>query len=375
MFFSKFLWGGVKEKRLLTDQELSTLKDESKKINLERKQNPVILTTAEKSILDSIKIQVERLNVNNVTRTKAYYNFFQNYPEIHWSFLAHMVSRNGGYHMTDLKSHSLQHLLSDKERERIFLTLETANRLIFEDAYSQLLLYKLWKEDGRDYFRLLSHFSVAPFMEAVWNQTTKEMNSEFLTIALIINEQTMLETRLVPTRIFEQAKETFPFHVQEFLGTTHVLFPLLNSRQLHGLPVHQFESVKMRIEVGKKLYSILWDHKRHHIEFLTFASRVIHTGSRADYWPHIYSKTANQNQKIHSPTLNRAWGDIPALIKPKEIWSPGKSQYEWMKTRPFRINNNCTGEVSASLLGLVTLNQIASYLTRKQRKHLIQLKK
>ncbi|QNG58329.1 DUF2515 family protein [Bacillus sp. PAMC26568] len=42
-------------------------------------------------------------------------HFYKKHPEIHWAFLAHMVSRNGGYSMTDLKNGMVKHFLSIEE--------------------------------------------------------------------------------------------------------------------------------------------------------------------------------------------------------------------------------------------------------------------
>ena len=53
--------------------------------------------------------------MNNITRTKAYFDIYQKYPEIHWAFLGHMVSRNGGWNMTDLKGDFLTRLLTKKK--------------------------------------------------------------------------------------------------------------------------------------------------------------------------------------------------------------------------------------------------------------------
>ena len=45
------------------------------------------LTKEEQLIINKIKIQTEQLNKNNVTRTRAYYQFYIQYPEIHWALL------------------------------------------------------------------------------------------------------------------------------------------------------------------------------------------------------------------------------------------------------------------------------------------------
>nr|WP_191567065.1 DUF2515 family protein [Metabacillus idriensis] len=79
-------------------------------------------------------------NKNNITRTAAYLHFYKKHPEIHWAFLAHMVSRNGGYSMTDLINGMVKHFLSIEEITKTFHFLESANALIFHDAYPQLLL-------------------------------------------------------------------------------------------------------------------------------------------------------------------------------------------------------------------------------------------
>lgn len=83
----------------------------------------------------SIRTETAVLNRNNITRTQAYLAFYNRNPEIHWAFLAHMVSRNGGYHMTDLKSSNMTHLLDRAERQKFFLFLERANSAIFADAF------------------------------------------------------------------------------------------------------------------------------------------------------------------------------------------------------------------------------------------------
>ncbi|MEM5625540.1 DUF2515 family protein [Bacillus wiedmannii] len=78
------------------------------------------LTKEEQLIINNIKIQTEQLNKNNVTRTRAYYQFYIQYPEIHWALLGHMVSRNGGWNMTDLKGDLYTKILSEKEQITFF---------------------------------------------------------------------------------------------------------------------------------------------------------------------------------------------------------------------------------------------------------------
>ncbi|WP_440177084.1 DUF2515 family protein, partial [Bacillus subtilis] len=47
-------------------------------------------------ILEEIKTLTQENNRSNITRTAAYLECYEQYPELHWALLAHMVSRNGG---------------------------------------------------------------------------------------------------------------------------------------------------------------------------------------------------------------------------------------------------------------------------------------
>jgi hypothetical protein len=125
----------------------------------------------------------------------AYLYFYNKYPEIYWSFLAHKVSRNAGWNMTDLKGDLLTRLLNEKEQKNIFGFLERANWLIFQDAYPQLLLYKESKNRGKNLFYLLPQFGVSTFMVMAWNQFWEDKDSRTLSMNLIINEQHYIEDR------------------------------------------------------------------------------------------------------------------------------------------------------------------------------------
>ena len=79
------------------------------------------LTKEEQIIINNIKMQTEQLNKNNVTRTRAYYQFYVQYPEIHWALLGHMVSRNGGWNMTDLREIYIRKFYQRKSKSHFFL--------------------------------------------------------------------------------------------------------------------------------------------------------------------------------------------------------------------------------------------------------------
>lgn len=90
------------------------------------------LIKSDQALLEKIKTKTQEMNVNNVTRTKAYLDFYLKHPEIHWAFLGHMVSRNGGWNMTDLKGEFLPRLMQKRERDVFFNFLERAIGLFFK---------------------------------------------------------------------------------------------------------------------------------------------------------------------------------------------------------------------------------------------------
>ncbi|MCD8508992.1 MAG: DUF2515 domain-containing protein [Bacillus sp. (in: Bacteria)] len=57
-----------------------------------------------------------------------------------------------------------------------------------------------------------------------------------------------------------------------------------------GRKVLNFTDVGERIKVGKQLYTILFGISKVNKAAFQFAKEVKHTGSRADYWHHVYTK-------------------------------------------------------------------------------------
>jgi hypothetical protein len=143
------------------------------KHQLELQQSGVVsspLSTDEKEIVHQIKERTQRENRNNVTRTNAYWSCYQTNPELHWALLAHMVSRNGGWCMTDLRGELLPHLINNELAQHLFDFLERANGLIFQDAYPQLLLYGESKRRKKSLFHLLPHMNISSWMVPVWKR-------------------------------------------------------------------------------------------------------------------------------------------------------------------------------------------------------------
>ncbi|WLR53778.1 DUF2515 domain-containing protein [Mesobacillus subterraneus] len=284
----------------------------------------------ERKIILEIKKKTEELNKNNITRTKAYLDFYNKYPEIHWALLAHMVSRNGGWSMTDLRAELLARLISGREKGSYFAFLERGNWLIFQDAYPQLLLYEESHKREEPLFRLLSHLNVSIFAETIWDYYWSSSNSTLLTFGLIINEQNYIENRVIKNQKYiKEVFSTLEFEIQDLLSFNQILFPYndYGVTKLAGQTVNQFESMHERIELGKRLYTILFDKDvLKKVEEWDVAHP--HTGSRKDYWSHIFNdvhegmpglkyqlklnacKLKSGARRIYSPTLENVWKNV-----------------------------------------------------------------
>ncbi|WP_138090427.1 DUF2515 domain-containing protein [Halalkalibacterium halodurans] len=233
-------------------------------------------------IIRVIREETEYLNADNVSRTMAYQRFFQKYPEIRWAFLASMVSRNAGYHMTDLESKWFQFLLNPLIRKQLFLTYERANWAIFRDAYPQLMIYEWSKRWGQPFFHWLKEFQVSPFMMKEWRHFWRQGNMDRLCAALIINEQNVIQKPVIEEPSLKKAVfRRLPFYLQELGHFGHVLLPTKDG-SLFGLYTRQFQKVDARIWLGKKLAGLLF-HPEVYSGVAAFAFSTEHTGSRGDY--------------------------------------------------------------------------------------------
>lgn len=304
--------------------EIKKMLDHKKKVTYK-------LTDEDEVIVSSIREKTRLLNLNNSTRTKAYLLYYKNHPEIHWSFLAHMVSRNAGWNMTDLKGTCLPRLLSMKEVKSFFLFLERGNWLIFHDAFPQLLLYEESLKRGSNLAYLLPQLSVSAFMETNWSYFWENRDSSLLTIALIINEQNHLEQTLMKQpNIHREVLGKLEFALQDLLSMNQILFPYFENETkvtFTGKTIHQFEEVDSRISIGKDLYEFLFNRDiLKNVENWAFLNP--HTGSRKDYWPHLFNDVNEEipgrmykvrlkecsllsgSPRFYSPSLLNVWKDV-----------------------------------------------------------------
>ncbi|MED4224416.1 DUF2515 family protein [Neobacillus cucumis] len=253
------------------------------------------LSKNDKHCIHYIREQTRQLNQNNVTRTQAYFQFYLQHPEIHWALLGHMVSRNVGWNMTDLKGELLTKLLPERDQKAFFSFLEHGSWLIFQDVYPQFLVYDLSVRSNEEMFHLLPFFHTSTFMETIWRYFWHSRDSYTLGIATVINEQSYLEKRLIQNNQFKKTVTgTVSFKMYDFLRLNNILFPYCAGEKeektsLTGATSRYFTSLQERILFGKKLYSLLFQRENILAGVLKWAHEHPHTGSRKDYWPDLFN--------------------------------------------------------------------------------------
>lgn len=276
------------------------------------------LRASEKKLISFIHSQIILSNIDNISRTEAYFHYYCKHPDIRWSFLAHMVSRNAGWNMCDLEGKWFPKAVDNEKRAILFKTYERANWLIFQDAFPQLLLYHYSTKIGSPMFHLLKYFHVSKYMEQEWIYFWSSGDKERLLIALIINEQNVIQKPVIHHPLYK--KEVFHsclFSFQDWFHYSCVIFPTIQG-DLFGASVNGFKSVDKRIDLGKRLASILFEQNLYP-RFFEFARRTKHSGSRFDYEQYLYSNTV--------PTT-------PALRLTFPIMSHHIQQYhDWSKNR------------------------------------------
>ncbi|MBM7654884.1 DUF2515 family protein [Neobacillus cucumis] len=257
------------------------------------------LTIQEQTIIRQIVSETNKRNVDNISRTDAYFKYFKNHPDIIWSFLASMVSRNGGWNMCDLEGDIFPKLIEPQIRKKLFLTYERANWLIFHDVFPQLMLYHYSSELKRPMFHLLRYFNISAFIQKEWYRYWKENDKKRLTTALIINEQNVIQTPVIEHPVYRRKVfNSFLFYLQDWLHFSCVLFPTCGG-EVYGASVNGFKSLSKRINLGKRLASIL-SHPRLFPYFFEFAERTPHTGSRFDYEQYFKIKTGRKTPLLRT---------------------------------------------------------------------------
>jgi hypothetical protein len=320
------------------------------------------LKTDEQVILQEIRRKTEKANLDNISRTEAYANFYSRHPEIRWSFLASMVSRNAGWNMCDLEGQWMPLTIDMYTRTILFSTYERANWLIFADAYPQLLIYESSKLDGKPYFYLLSKLRVSSFMQKEWCLFWQEKNRERLLTSLIINEQNIIQKPIIDHPFYKKKVfHSFAFKFQDWLHFSSVIFPTLHG-ELYGCSVHDFWNKTKRIELGKKLSRLLFEPSLYP-HFVQFSNQITHTGSR-----HDYERFLKIDKRRDTPFLRTTFPVIHHHQSESNEWKASKRQMKrWLEPVPFPKKVNITRWYEKKRMQLQVLIQIEQYVRHFHR--------
>ncbi|GAE29066.1 DUF2515 family protein [Alkalihalobacillus hemicellulosilyticus] len=282
-------------------------------------------------VVQSILNKTYKGNLDNISRTRFYFNFYKKHPEIRWAFLASMVSRNAGWNITDLSSKWFQQLISKEHRAILFQTYERANWTIFADAYPQLLWYEYIKKTNHSDITILKNLNVSQFMQKEWLHFLEKRDEERLCIALVINEQFVLQQNVIEQELYrKKVFSTALYWLEEHGHFSYVLFPTTDGR-LYGYYIRQFTKVKKRITLGKQLMNLLF-HPELRGDFYQFACKVEPTGSRNEYRSHLNWSTANTSPylRLACPIIHHHW-------KYKKDWSLQMNGHRFLKNRKIII--------------------------------------
>ncbi|WP_421379157.1 DUF2515 family protein [Bacillus salacetis] len=301
------------------------------------------LVETPEDLIRIIREKTFQYNRDNISRTKAYQEYYLLHPEIKWSFLASMVSRNAGWNMCDLQGPWLPLVIDEKMRKSLFLTYERANWLIFQDVFPQLLIHHYKTELNVEMFHNFRELFVSAFMQKEWKLFWKEGNRDRLMQSLIINEQNVIEEPVMRHPVYKRRVfKTGLFFLEDHLHFSSVVFPTKGGN-LYGASVSDFRRLDSRISLGSRLSQILFKDDLY-FHFKEFALSTEPTGSRKDYERYCpdapYSGTPIlrtvfdvQEHHVHTPIP-----DWSMKRKVKEKWFRRSKSKEPVKVTQWYFN-------------------------------------
>jgi hypothetical protein len=219
--------------------------------------------------LDELPIR----NRDNVSRTESYLELYAhtaaNPPDLPWLLMAHLVSRNAGYWMSDLAARMERKPEQAEGLTNLFLLLERANFLIFHDAWYHVLQYLSGREPqaGR-----------APrFIREAWARHRADPSREReLVLDLVINEQNYIEHRVVHAPRFEVGLALIGF-IEASGREKPISFPLTAAE----IRVGGFAQLDKRILTGQRIFDEVLADRDHRRRLFEWAKERPHTGDRS----------------------------------------------------------------------------------------------
>jgi len=263
--------------------------------------------------------ELEARNEDNIARTESYLELYAytraNPPDLPWVLMAHLVSRNGGYLMTDVANAlgRRDSAFAPAALHNLFLFLERANRLIFHDAWYHVVMHLLGRSAG------LAPQRTTEFICAAWPRyegaaaagVTPALERQ-LVQELVTNEQNFIERRVVHNPRFDAARAIVSF-VEGIGRETPLALPCYTGE----IRVRSFGRLTMRIATGWHIFDeVLADRARREAVY-AWAREHPHIGSRAVYGGRP-GPTVRQAWPVAE--VRRLWDGVHAPPEADPLW-------------------------------------------------------
>lgn len=207
--------------------------------------------------------------------------------DLPWLLMAHLVSRNAGYMMTDLAG------AIDRTRDaqlrgsmtKLFVMLERANYLIFHDAWHHVCAHLMGQT------HTLRSPRTPVFMCRAWerHEAARERSGvtpaleRALVFDLVHNEQHLIERRVVHRRELRDGLDLL--RIAELFGLDRGLILPWPEGHRSGprIAVGRFADLRRRIATGQRLFDLALADPEQREAMFQWALAHPHTGSRQVY--------------------------------------------------------------------------------------------
>lgn len=231
--------------------------------------------------------QIEERNADNVGRTQAYLELYTHTvdrgdePDLPWLLMAHLVSRNAGYLMTE-QAATIARIRRGESRagfsadalEELFLFLERANRLIFHDAWWHVP-HLIERREGELREGRTPRFVIEAYRRHR-ELPTDATSERALVLDLVTNEQRYIERRVAANPAFARAAAIVGF-IEAMNREQPIALPLSDAT----ITVGGFARLERRIEAGRRIYDEVLADRGRRREIHAWALEHPHTGARA----------------------------------------------------------------------------------------------
>lgn len=231
--------------------------------------------------------ELDARNVDNVSRTESYLELYawtrEHPPDLPWVLMAHLVSRNAGYLMTDL-GRRIEGIPEKDVRgllESLFVLLERANYLIFHDAWHHTCAHLLGESAG------LAPPRTPAFMCEAWRRYETALAREGpsaalerqLVVDLVHNEQHLIHRRVLHHPAFAVGLATLEL-AEAGGGVRPMVFPWPTPEAAQEIVALDFGKLDARITTGARIFDVVLADRSIRDAMFEWAMANPHTGSR-----------------------------------------------------------------------------------------------